>query len=425
MGKKNGFVINNNILEERSDQKDLFDLDSKINELTVKFKSINKPSIFALVGPFGSGKSTLLNNIHTKKLKNSFWFEFDAWKYPNKENLWEGFVIDLSRKISPKAFKDVDKKIKGEQTNDIKELISVLSKIPFRGASVISGLNHFFRTSPATRVDEIQKILETQLLTIKQEVYIIVEDIDRSGDAGIFFIETLKQFVKSYNSLNKILVIVPVADDNYHKNLNSYLKSVDYFEFIETRKLKLDRFVDEVFDSELFEDEKRDLHSNIVWTGSNRRSQTISFLEGLFILFPDLMTLRLLKLILRKANLVYKSQNEDGLLPDFRVTLCVEASKYFDYNEGQKYYQLFKKEGMLRSGNIFTEYLSSMILNKDNLFNSNLETKQMTLNNSGINFKIVERVDNDSLKYPSYPYRIGNPFTSNSEFAILKQYFQY
>ena len=51
---------------------------------------------------------------------------------------------------------------------------------------------------------------------------------------------------------NKIIVIVPMANDNYQKNIDSYLKSIDYFEFFERGIIKLNQFVDEIFDEELF-----------------------------------------------------------------------------------------------------------------------------------------------------------------------------
>ena len=139
-----------------------------------------------------------------------------------------------------------------------------------------------------------------------------------------------------------------MANDNYQNNIDSYLKSIDYFEFFERGKIKLDNFVDEIFDNGLFTGELYDNSDTyLIWTGSNRRTQTISFFEGLFQVFPE-MSLRLLKLIIRKANLVFKEQTEDGHQPDFRVTLCIEASKYFKFNQKSEksFLSILKKLGL-------------------------------------------------------------------------------
>ena len=76
----------------------MLDFDNICKKFSKKLDSLSGRSIIALVGPFGSGKSTMLHQIMTSRLEKEFWFEFDAWKYPDRKDLWEGFVLDLIRK---------------------------------------------------------------------------------------------------------------------------------------------------------------------------------------------------------------------------------------------------------------------------------------------------------------------------------------
>ena len=419
-----GFIKNAEQLEETSKIKDLLDLKSACEKFTKKIDTINGPSIIALVGPFGSGKSTLLNQVMTIRPKDEVWFEFDAWKYPDRKDLWEGFVIDLIQSISPKESSRVKKEINGTQNDDKKTLITTLSRIP--GFAVLEGFNHFIETSPARRVDEIYKILLEKLNKVQKKIYVIVEDIDRSGDAGIFFLETLKQFLMISCLEKQVLVIVPMANENYQRNINSYLKSIDYFEFFEQNEIKLAQFVDEVFDDKLFVGQfNRPGDSRLIWTGTNRREQTISFLEGLFHLMPG-MTMRLLKLIIRKADLVFKNQVSDDHDPDFRLTLCLEASKYFKVGDTDlTYFDTFKTNSSVIVGNIFSSYLASILQNNNSIFERNHSgvKEKKALITSRLNFKFTDRIHGDKTEYPSYPWMRTDSWGEYKESCAIASFY--
>ena len=96
--KANGFIKNEDLLREDSHIDDLLNFTDPINSFSNRLSEISKPSIIALVGRFGSGKSTMLHQIAKEKDESKeIWIEFDAWKYPDRKDLWEGFILVLRR----------------------------------------------------------------------------------------------------------------------------------------------------------------------------------------------------------------------------------------------------------------------------------------------------------------------------------------
>lgn len=87
----------------------------------------------------------------------------------------------------------------------------------------------FIIGSPAKRTFQIQKILNDLLDNIDEEnIYIVIEDIDRSGDSGIYFLETLNHFFKNnFKSEKKVRIIVPISDKKYEESRSAYLKCLD------------------------------------------------------------------------------------------------------------------------------------------------------------------------------------------------------
>lgn len=82
---------------------DLFSFDVHVDSLKSKVETIPNKSLLGIVGNYGMGKSTLLEKVHDKfDNDNVIWVHFDAWKYPERTNLWEGFVLDLCGKLHQK-----------------------------------------------------------------------------------------------------------------------------------------------------------------------------------------------------------------------------------------------------------------------------------------------------------------------------------
>ena len=91
-----------------------------VRQIFQKLDSISEDQLLRLLGPFGSGKSTMLHQIMTARYEKELWVEFDVWKYPDRRDLWEGFVLDLIKVISPKDLEKIKKEIKGTQNEDKK-----------------------------------------------------------------------------------------------------------------------------------------------------------------------------------------------------------------------------------------------------------------------------------------------------------------
>ncbi len=422
-----GFIKNHELLEEKSNVPDLLGCEPACAMFAKKLDSLTKSSVVALVGPFGSGKSTMLHQIMTQRSEKELCIEFDAWKYPDRKDLWEGFVLDLAKCIGPKIKAETENKIKGTIHNDVKALINTVSGI--FGLSFIKGLNHFFERSPAKRVDDIQDILAKCINNCEKEILVIVEDIDRSGDSGVFFLETLKQFIRCAVLNKKITIIVPISNASYYNKLDSYLKCIDYFEFFIQNEIKLSKFVDEVFDESNFVGElRRQMDINPRWTGAKRRLQAISFMEGLFREMPE-MNMRLLKLIIRKANVVYKNQKLDGHDPDFRMTLCVEAAKYFKTGNTSKdtYFDAFKSKWMISKGNIFASFIGSMISNGDSVYEvvRGDNPEKTSLLSLPYDIKLATRKNDNKNDCPSYPWEYGAEWRENKGYAVADFYMEY
>ena len=202
-----GFTKNNRILDEDYRVNDLLDFSIVIKDFQDTLDKIQNNAMIGLVGKFGSGKSTMLYQLYKDKKdsEKEKWIVFDAWKYPERKDLWEGFVLDIARNLDEKLFKEARKKIEGNSKSDIQSLIKVLfrgANIFLPGASIGENFASLFGSSPARRVFEFQDILKELINNANKDVYVIVEDIDRSGDRGIFFLETLKHFIKE-NTFNK------------------------------------------------------------------------------------------------------------------------------------------------------------------------------------------------------------------------------
>lgn len=288
------------------------------------------------MGAYGAGKSTALHQV-ARRYPAQIWFEFDAWKYPERKDLWENFVLELAKKFGGKTFERIEKIIDGKQNEEKKALLHVAAKganLLMPGASIIGKLDHFLATSPATRTYQIQKILTNLIEEHLQnkDVVFVLEDIDRSGEAGIFFIETLKAYLNSLKIDTNIKCIVPVAADNYDSKIDSYLKCTDMTEFFRTPTPKLEAYFEDLFDGEQF--------------GRYGVGQMIFFCERLFTKFPTDMSLRKLKYIIRTADSKFEIMNSHDLKPDPCMVILIEATRLLGGESSTSLFWQFLSNGI-------------------------------------------------------------------------------
>ena len=360
---ENWFIKNPELLEENSREKNLMDLSSEIERFSEKLDNIKSSSIVWFIGRFWSWKSNFLNQIKDKYTKdtkcNSKWFLFDAWKYPERSILWENFILEFARQINSETFDKVIKQVDWK-INDIKiafsnffsDLLNIITPfIPWLSLikdfipwlSLIKHLNHFFKTTPAKRNFELEALLKNLIKEVKEEkIYVIVEDIDRSWDNGIFFLETLNYFLKNNEIEKRIIVIVPIWEEKYKKEdlKISYLKSLDYTHEYSLREVKLGKFVEELFLDEICK------CPNLKW-------QITTFLEWIFRYFTDQITMRKLKLILRDANSNYRVLLEkQWKLIDWRLSIVFETAKHIKVEDDswKLYIDYWRNRKIIRGG---------------------------------------------------------------------------
>ena len=352
------FVKDQKFISEEYKVKDLLDISDYVDKLEYKIELCPERTIFGIVGRFGTGKSVMLEQIKARKAKDSVWIHFDAWKYPDRKNLWEGFVLDFAKTIDPKEFAKVKRKIDGEDKDGIKALIRSIGTltdifIP-NSSKAIDKLTYFAKSSPARRIIDIQEILVSLIEKTKNTIYIVAEDVDRSGNSGIFFIETLNQFLSELDQKvsNKIIVFVPISDESYSKNIEAYIKCLDYIEIFSSNKNGLQNFISNSF--------KKKYVDNPV------------FFDHLCLLLNDIyldkkLTIRTIKLILRNAYLAYSAQVKNKLKPDPRLNILLEASKFIKvsrYSEEHVLFNLIIKENAITEDGVITNLLTSIARNE-------------------------------------------------------------
>ncbi len=353
------FVLDKEMLEEEYKVDDLLDFSIEVDKLDQTIENIPQySSLLGYIGKFGSGKSTAIYQLMKKQEAdpNIIWLEFDSWKYPERKDLWEGFVLDIAHQIGTRD--KIVKKIDGKQSEDKKALIDVVSGIP--GLSSLKGLERFVDTSPAKRVFEIQEILIGMLSSLKADnIFITVEDIDRSGDAGCFFLETLRQFIKDNLPEKRIVVIVPIGTEVYKqesKHYESYQKVLDYTLFFEPKNIKFDNFIEKVFDPKAFPGTFKESEFNQV-----ESKWKDHLLDWFSVALSNNLTIREIKKIIRFANNVgYKSLIQLEYSPDPRVLLGFSLLQNLSSEGGGNWISVIKKEGHLQDRCPIHKYLQAI-----------------------------------------------------------------
>lgn len=299
VAKKNLFG-NLKLLNEKTGIKDLLLFSSEADKITHHIDSLvrkNSHSVIAYLGGFGAGKTTILREIEQKRDRYQ-WVSFEIWRYTNRQEIWDGFVIKLASEILKKSEFKVADEIEG---NDIWSLsdkfrlgfgllvyvglafgagwfvyttfkghaqidMFVRAFFKYAAASVITlgallGLGSYLRVKfvqvkrPLRRLFELEVFLNNTLKNLKKPLIIVVEDVDRTAFDGIVFLETLSNFIRvnSKNIKQPLIVIAPqtkLAFDsmNSGKNSDGFEQSLKiYDEHISFKSLISDESIDQFY----------------------------------------------------------------------------------------------------------------------------------------------------------------------------------
>lgn len=332
------------LLEDTYKIEDLFENIKIHDDIWKKINWLSNKSILALVWAFWSGKSTCIHNI---KLKNSwespnpFWIHFDAWKYPDRKEMWEWLILDLADQIW-KWRQIIADEIDWENMTVWEWIIKTISVIPLLWW--IDKLNKIFESKWAKRIFDLQEIFKKIITNFDRDFIIVIEDIDRSWEYWTLFLETLNFFLKNNSFWEKnIKVIVLIWKENYNNNIESYLKCIDSFEFFNPNFENFENFVNTYF---------------II--NSSEKLQITSFLYEL----SKEMSIRLIKNILRKADLIYRRQKDDWLKPDFRINIVIEATRYYkSKNSTVIDYDRFLQKKSITIDSIMGKFLKIILFN--------------------------------------------------------------
>lgn len=372
-------------LEETIDDVDLSDKQiaeaKRLKKKLDSWQSQKQSKIIAYVGRFGSGKSATLKHVESlyeqsKAKKKPRWLTFEAWRYADRAKLWDGFVLELSDTLGGhKGREKTADKIRGiagigryvhrhplqvfayttivwlivstitwlalyDHTDTISLLIKAILKYAasmLLGMLALAGVTTLFRqkAAPLTRVEELEKLLGEALGKLKWPLIIVTEDIDRAGDEGIVFLETLRHFLNTQPDTQPVIIIAP--------------QDVTYMSALNEDKIKgLERSV-KIYDDALY------YGSSLIQAGDTTkllelagikdeyRDSLVQVAGEILRHYKGQLSLRLLKFIFREVEAFAESQDKI----DPSIAFVFITMRYLRHDENgkksQTYLQLFDR----------------------------------------------------------------------------------
>lgn len=396
--------------------------DYRLNDGLIEFESetiqknlqrIKQSAIIALVGDYGSGKSTALYNAQlADDNPNHKWLQFDAWRYPERKGLWDGLVIEIAKQLGQENTTtrkvDGNKSIIGKWGGMIGETFSQFSEylpkaelnkieldneVTQKAAKLTGKAQEIFGRSPVKRIYEMERILADILMsTPETRIYLVAEDIDRSGADGLHFLETLNFFIKNNEQIKKsgkiIIVIAPIATANYVESQSSYYKCVDVaFQF--TPKVKsAEKFIQNVFSDTALGGNVQPYLSNVE-----------AFVIGLFENTSYQMNIRKLKYIIRQTQIRYEEMCDFYDSVDWRAVLIFEAMKEIKTSQNPEktlYDKAVLGQSQINEASIFTGLLLTIHEPHESIFTyryanrKNPEDRQLNPNTQ--QYKFIEYI---------------------------------
>ncbi len=261
-------ITNSDILKEDTKTADLFDFSEIHAQLRSKINSFASNTMMGIKGSYGSCKSHALEQLKNKAPNDEIWITFDAWQFPDRKDLWEGFLFEVVKQTKSEDVEEVKQKVDGQTSDQTKAVQAMNRSISHISMGMIPDLSALFNTSPIKRVYEIQELLKKYLLekldkSIKR-VVIVVEDIDRTDKLhGDIFLETLSHFIRNNELLKTIIVLAPVGDQYFEERKDQYKKVFDVDYEFRLSDLDFVPFLKEVFTKDFFGEHKDEVISYV------------------------------------------------------------------------------------------------------------------------------------------------------------------
>lgn len=325
-------------LEEDYRLKDLLNREDKILDYSInKLDHIQKSWIVWLIWPFWCWKTTFINQIVEKENKIDSWtkwLNFDAWKYPDRKDLRENFILDMAEKLDKKWEDLVVKGLKWQSTSIFEAILkdgwNYIDKF-------IPNIRKYLFNREKRELHIIESLLKEIFIalhvwenwSVVPTIFIVIEDIDRSWDAWVYFLQTLNYFLKNINLWEwlKVIAIATIWNIEYRWNLDSYLKCLDYIHYFPITNFKykpmLIHFIDEKCRNDSLEQFVDYLWENYEW-----------------------FTPRTLKHILRDLSMAFDEFLNNDLTPLLQKSLTlfwVIVAKYINISENDKRKTLIDK----------------------------------------------------------------------------------
>jgi|GEM_PF-976311 len=338
--------------------KDLLNYGDKVSALGVKVENTPERALIGIVGEYGIGKSVMLNKYrehNASDSKKTVWIHFDAWKYPDRSALWEGFVLDFVEQYNNPLFESMRRIIDGEPVTKMDGVIEgSLEMIPVVGKGLGKIFTQFTATSPAKRVFQIQKIfsdlLSDELRRPKpRRIYIEIEDADRSGIPGINFIETLSHFLRNFPVEGiEIKALIPIARLSFDDEINqrAYVKALDIVIDFEVTARDMSTFVETIFNKQITDKE-------------DYKKYIVDWCQRLLSVYN--LTPRQIKFIIRGAEATFQTLRSESYSPDPLLVLLFESSKMIrNSNNGQSYYNKYRQDNEISSSDPISLFIKAM-----------------------------------------------------------------
>lgn len=349
-----------NLLEERPSDIDALGYQDEVMHVKARIDRLvekKKHSIVAYLGPFGVGKSTILNEVR-KQSKSYGWVTFEMWRYSNRNELWDAFVIKLASELSSKKDEsDIADEVEGTALNVFERPmlfvwvlcvlagLTALSFVAWNSFNsegrfweayfkyavptifpvlILVGLGWFLQLNfitnkrPLRRVFELENILFRTVKGMKKPLVVVVEDVDRSSEDGAIFLETLNHFLGKLTSKSKpIVVIAPQSAQSFNKSEDQTYKGLETALKIYDEKIYFNSSVSDESIAKFYED----LGVDPVWKG-----QITQATQAIISAHRKAFTIRLLKHALREV--VQFSEMNTDINPV--IALAIILSRYVE-----------------------------------------------------------------------------------------------